>query len=53
MAEGRPLVRVFLDREGGIDLDAICEANAWIGEVLESDAGLDGHYALEVSSPGR
>jgi ribosome maturation factor RimP len=50
--QGRPLVRVFLDREGGIDLDTICDANAWIGELLESGAGLDGPYVLEVSSPG-
>ena len=28
--KGTPIIRVLLDREGGIDLDAIAEANAWI-----------------------
>jgi ribosome maturation factor RimP len=51
-AEGRPLVRVFLDEEGGISLDTICEANSWIGEILESEGRLEGTYVLEVSSPG-
>ncbi len=51
-AEGRPLVRVFRDQEGGIDIAVICEANTWIGEALEGDGGLDGPYVLEVSSPG-
>ena len=51
-AEGRPLVRVFLDREGGIGLDTISEANSWIGEALESSGRLEGTYVLEVSSPG-
>jgi ribosome maturation factor RimP len=51
-AEGRPLVRVFLDKEGGIGLDAICEANSWIGDALESEGRFEGTYVLEVSSPG-
>lgn len=49
---GRPLVRVFLDREGGIDLDAITAANPWISDAIEETGLLDGPYVLEVSSPG-
>jgi ribosome maturation factor RimP len=49
---GRPLVRVFLDREGGIDLDAITAANPWISDAIEDASLFDGPYVLEVSSPG-
>lgn len=48
----QPIVRIFVDREGGIDLDAICEANKWISEVLDNDGHLASRYTLEVSSPG-
>jgi ribosome maturation factor RimP len=48
-----PLVRVLLDRVGGVTLDDITEANAWIGEALDDGEGvLTGAYTLEVSSPG-
>jgi ribosome maturation factor RimP len=49
---GRPVVRVFLDREGGIDLDAITAANPWISDAIEDAGLLEGPYVLEVSSPG-
>jgi len=45
-------VRVYLDREGGIDIDAVAEANTWIADVLEPLPRLSGPYTLEVSSPG-
>ncbi len=45
-------VRVFLDREGGIDIQTIADANEWISEALESVTRLSGSYTLEVSSPG-
>lgn len=46
------VVRVFLDRRGGIDIDAITVANEWISEALEAVERLRGSYTLEVSSPG-
>lgn len=49
---GRPLVRVFLDRDGGIDLDTIAAANPWISEAIEGCGAIEGSYILEVSSPG-
>lgn len=49
---GRPVVRVFLDREGGIDLDAIAEANPWISDAIDATEAIHGSYVLEVSSPG-
>lgn len=48
----RPTVRVYLDREGGIDLDAICDANGWISAALDGSELIRGAYTLEVSSPG-
>ncbi|TLM97235.1 MAG: ribosome maturation factor RimP, partial [Actinobacteria bacterium] len=47
-----PVIRVLLDREDGVDLEAICEANRWVGETLESADPVSGPYTLEVSSPG-
>lgn len=47
-----PIVRVLLDREDGLDIDAICEANRWISEVLDAEEPFSGPYTLEVSSPG-
>ncbi len=51
-SQARPIVRVFLDRRGGIDLDAVCEANAWISALLDAEEPIAGPYTLEVSSPG-
>lgn len=46
------VVRVFLDREGGIDIEAIAEANSWLSDALDAVSRLSGPYTLEVSSPG-
>lgn len=46
------VVRVFLDRENGIDIEAVAEANAWISDALDVFPRLSGPYTLEVSSPG-
>ena len=50
--KGKPIVRVYLDREGGIDLDVIISANEWISAALDERPLVDGAYVLEVSSPG-
>jgi ribosome maturation factor RimP len=51
-AQTAPIVRVYLDREGGIDIDAITSANVWIKEVLDELPETADRYTLEVSSPG-
>jgi ribosome maturation factor RimP len=51
-AKHRPVVRVFLDKEGGITLDEVAEANAWVGEAIDELGEPSGPYLLEVSSPG-
>ena len=47
-----PIIRVLLDREGGIDLDAVCDANDWVSAAIEEADPIPGPYTLEVSSPG-
>ncbi len=47
-----PVVRVFLDREGGIDLDTLAASNGWISDAIEATGAVRGSYTLEVSSPG-
>jgi len=46
------IVRVFLDREDGIDIEAIAAANPWLSDALDTIERLSGPYTLEVSSPG-
>src|SRR5262245_52564735 len=49
-------LRVLIDRDGGIDLDAITSVTEALAPVLDGDAevarSLPGSYLLEVSSPG-
>jgi ribosome maturation factor RimP len=49
-------LRVLVDRDGGVDLDAISSATEALAPVLDRDAEvakvLPGAYLLEVSSPG-
>jgi ribosome maturation factor RimP len=53
---GSTVLRVLVDRPGGVDLDAVSEATHRISDALDGDAELDaalsGRYLLEVSSPG-
>lgn len=47
-----PVIRVLLDREGGIDIEELARANQWISAVLDEAEPIHGPYTLEVSSPG-
>jgi ribosome maturation factor RimP len=51
-SKSSPVLRVLLDAEGGITLDAVAEAAKWISEVLDEQDPVAGAYTLEVSSPG-
>jgi len=49
------VVRVLVDREGGVDLDTVGRAAEQISPALDSEPFarvINGAYALEVSSPG-
>ncbi len=47
-----PVVRVYLDREGGIDIDTVAEANTWMSAALDELGEPTEPFTLEVSSPG-
>jgi ribosome maturation factor RimP len=50
---GAGLVRILVDRPGGVDLDTIGEVTERISSALDDhDDGPGGRYVLEVSSPG-
>jgi len=51
--EGRAMVlRLFIDREGGITLDDCATVSRELAEILEVEDFISAHYTLEVSSPG-
>lgn len=49
---GRAVVRVYVDKEGGVDLDTMAEVSEEISRGLDLRDPIPGKYALEVSSPG-
>jgi ribosome maturation factor RimP len=51
-ARGRAVVRVFLDRPGGVTLDDCARFSRRLGDLLEMNQTLPGAYVIEVSSPG-
>jgi ribosome maturation factor RimP len=52
-AGSRSLVRVVVDRDGGLDLDGVADASKAVGTYLDADEDLvPGAYVLEVTSPG-
>jgi ribosome maturation factor RimP len=52
-AQGGQLVRLFVDQPGGgIGLDALQSVSEEVSAILDAEDPIDGHYTLEVSSPG-
>ena len=48
----RGLLRVVVDRDGGVDLDTIAECSEKVSRRLDLEGFGSGRYMLEVSSPG-
>jgi ribosome maturation factor RimP len=49
----RRLVRVLVDKDGGVTLDEIADATSLVGDALDANDVLgDAPYTLEVTSPG-
>jgi ribosome maturation factor RimP len=48
----RWLVRIFMDREGGVTLQDCSEISHQLGDILDVHDVPPGPYTLEVSSPG-
>lgn len=51
-SHGRASVVVTVDREGGVDLDAITAMSRALSDRLDRDDPVSGSYVLEVESPG-
>lgn len=49
---GGGTLRVLVDREGGVDLEAVTSATRELNRVLDDSDPVPGRYTLEVSSPG-
>jgi ribosome maturation factor RimP len=48
----RGLLRLYIDRQGGVTLDDCQRVSEQVGALLDVEDPLPGHYVLEVSSPG-
>jgi ribosome maturation factor RimP len=51
----RHVVRIVVDRDGGVDLDLVAEVSRRASELLDAEPlsqAIDGAYVLEVTSPG-
>ena len=46
------VLQVTVDREGGVDLEALTDANRAVSTVLDELDPIPGRYSIEVSSPG-
>ncbi|MCR8656293.1 ribosome maturation factor RimP [Paenibacillus endoradicis] len=45
-------LRIFVDKEGGIDIDECVRISEYVSEQLDTHEPIAGAYFLEVSSPG-
>src|SRR5438270_12423008 len=50
--EGHPIVRVFIDKPGGVTHNDCSGVSTQIGTVLDVEDFIHSAYTLEVSSPG-
>lgn len=48
----RSVLRLYVDRPGGISLDDLATLSREIGDVLDAHDAVPGTYTLECSSPG-
>jgi ribosome maturation factor RimP len=46
------VLRLYLDKEGGPNVDDLSRVSRQLGELLDAHDAVDGAYTLEVSSPG-
>lgn len=46
------LLRIYIDKDGGIELDDCVAVNEQVSGILDVEDPISGKYTLEVSSPG-
>ena len=49
---GRWILRLYIDREGGVSIDDCVEVSRELGDLIDVKEIIDHEYVLEVSSPG-
>jgi len=49
---GRRVLRVTVDRDGGVDLDTIADVSEKVARRLDLEVAIEDGYELEISSPG-
>ncbi len=52
LGKGKLLLRVFIDKEGGVTLDECERFSKSLGLLLDVENPIPGSFTLEVSSPG-
>ena len=52
MGRGRDILRLYIDKPGGVKMDDCERVSKKIDPILERSDIIRGHYLLEVSSPG-
>jgi len=50
--KGQQIIRVFIDKPGGVDLADCARLSRELGECMEDEGIMDSSFVLEVSSPG-
>ena len=50
--EDSALLRLYIDREGGVNLDDCTHVSRMLGALLDVEDPIPGRYNLEISSPG-
>jgi ribosome maturation factor RimP len=50
--KGGGILRLFIDKPGGVSVDDCADISRAVSETLESQDSIPGRYTLEVSSPG-
>lgn len=49
---GHAILRVYIDKEGGVNLGDCTNISRQLGDLLDVSLNIQGEYRLEVSSPG-
>ena len=50
--EGKPIIRLFIDKPGGVTHEDCSEVSHHLGTILDVEDFIHSAYTLEVSSPG-
>lgn len=51
-ARGSRVVKLVIDRDGGVDVDTCARLSGAVSDLLDEHDLVDGSYTLQVSSPG-